>query len=540
MVDAFANAEPELIQCPVGFSFFFDLIQKECGGRNPATLHRICSLMRKMGVSCFIRETLDLNTELKQEQEDATARTGGAVSLTAVRLSFFRDGSLKVWADAAGKELLGYAVVVTITLPDGQQRCYIVEAIVRLPTLWVDSGGQARPEVVTNHYVHCCRDFNTTIGTKDQNFPFTLRGSYFCQQNDLTHVCAHAALRMGINSSAAYHGGKLTNQRINQLLGINHTSKKVGKYPPEKESAGVAAAEIRTVVEKMGWRAQVASFVSNPAIDYEDFIYPIIESGHPVILGVYNPRTAHVLAVVGHTLNTDRWSPEARHGYGAFPIAPYISTSAWADHFIVNDDNFGMYVTVSTESIRNLLVPKHNPNLHAAFAIGLVPSGVTIAGYSVEQATAMVATKVLEKVNPTAENRWLGHLKDSRRRLVCRTFLTEKKTYILSLEKTPDDQGNLLVPAEVALLQKTLPDEFWLTEISVPNLYTGNKRKLGDIMTLANPTVAQYETNEMIQFCWLPGIAFSGPALAGPAQGWSLFGHVPLLRGTAPRHTLEW
>src|SRR5207245_4114204 len=138
--------------------------------------------------------------------------------------------------------------------------------------------------------------------------------------------------------------------------------------------------------------------------------------------------TAHVLAVVGHTLNSDRWTPEARHGYGAFPISPYISTSAWADHFIVGDDNFGMYVTLPSESIRNMLVPKYNPNLNASLAIGLVPSDVNVTGYYVEQSAASLATKIIEHTNPTALNRWFHLLKETRQResvqrLVCRTLL---------------------------------------------------------------------------------------------------------------------
>jgi hypothetical protein len=549
MRDAFANSEPRLVDCrpgyvmPPGFSFFFDLIRRECNGLMHAPLHRICSLMRKMGVQCFVREELLNNAEINEEKTAVVARTRGATDLKAVRLSFFREfpGSGK-WQAVAEKELLGYAVVAALTLPDGTRRCYILEAVTRVPSLWVaDAGGTVRAEIVTNYYVHCCRDFETVIGTAKENRGLRVTGSFFCQQNDLTHVCAHAALRMGINSSPAFGGPKLTNKQVNDLLGIDHRTRKVGRYPPEPVSIGLSTPEILHVVQQMGWEAHVADFVANPAIDYEDFIYPMIESGFPTILGIHNPVTAHVLAVLGHTLNTDRWTPEARHGYGAFPISPYISTSAWTDHFIVSDDNFGMYVTLGTESIRNLLIPKYNPNLHASLAIGLVPSGVTITGYAVEQVTALLASKIIKLTSATPANRWMLMLQEPGQKLVCRTMLSEKAQYVEAMKNALDERGQRLNAREVQMLESSLPTRFWLTEITVPHLYSGNKRKLGDIISSASVTPQQYQSGEMIQFCWLPGMVWNSIGLSQPPQGWSIFGHIPLLRGAAQTvQSLEW
>jgi hypothetical protein len=104
-----------------------------------------------------------------------------------------------------------------------------------------------------------------------------------------------------------------------------------------------------------------------------------------------------------------------------------------------------------------------------------------------------------------------------------------------------DDAGKRLTLAEVAALESALPGRFWLTEITVPNLYTGNKRKLGDIITSVAPTQQQYQTNEMVLFCWLPGMVWSGAGLTQPPQNWSLFGHVPLLRDASRASSLlEW
>lgn len=546
MKDAFAIAsndkkdEPKVSDCRPSFSFFFDLIRKECNGLSPAPLHRICTLMRKMGVQCFVREELTPNAEILEEQTAAAARTGGAVTVKAIRLTFFRElPSTDDWRALAGKEILGYAVLLAMGLPDGTTRHFILESVIRIPSLWIpDGAGGNLVRNVTNSYVHCCREFETVIGSQNEAIPFRLTGSFFCQQNDLTHVCAHAALRMGINSSAAFNGAKLTNSRINQLLGLDHsTGKRVGKFGVDKSSVGLGTEQIVEVVKQMGWQAHVADFVSNPAIDYEDFIYPLVESGCPTILGIHNPNTAHVLAVLGHTLNSDRWTPEARHGYGAFPISPYISTSAWADHFIVSDDNFGMYVTLPTDSIRNVLVPKHNPNLHAALAIGLAPDNVNVTGYFVEQRAASLATQLISLTNPTSANRWFGLLKETGQKLVCRTLLSSKSAYVDAMKSIEDDQHRKITATEVNLLESSLPERFWVTEVTVPNLYSGNKRKLGDVITLSTVTQQQFVSGAIFPLCWLPGTVWTASA----ANHWPLFGHVPLLRGASETgRTLEW
>src|SRR5260221_717589 len=172
MKDAFSANEPTLIDCrpaytsPPGFSFFFDLIRKECNGLSPAPLHRVCSLMRKMGVQCLTREELKANPEIEEEHNAALIRTAGSVNLKALRLTFFRDfPRSKGWRGLAGKEALGYAVLLGLTLPDGSNKCYILEAVVRIPTLWVpDASGSLRGEPITNYYVHCCREFEKVVG----------------------------------------------------------------------------------------------------------------------------------------------------------------------------------------------------------------------------------------------------------------------------------------------------------------------------------------------------------------------------------------
>src|SRR5262245_13705542 len=81
--------------------------------------------------------------------------------------------------------------------------------------------------------------------------------------------------------------------------------------------------------------------------------------------------------------------------------------------------------------------------------------------------------------------------------------------------------------AKCSFWETFCPTGFGMTEVTVPNLYTGNKRKLGDLITLANANQQQFLTGATQVCCWLPGMLMT----ALSSQGWSLFGHIPLLRG---------
>ena len=138
-------------------------------------------------------------------------------------------------------------------------------------------------------------------------------------------------------------------------------------------------------------------------------------------------------------------------------------------------------MTLPTEGIRNLLVPKHNPNLHAAIAVGLTPLAGKISGYLAEQSAATIGNNIIIITKATTGNRWLTHLqtKDSNNQfinpIVCRTMMYSKTQYVDLMTQAEDERKHKLNLAEIDLLNKSLPDQFWVTEISTANLYSGNK-----------------------------------------------------------------
>lgn len=541
-------SDNELVLQPCGedFSFFFDLIKKHWpeNSRPFEPLHRVCDLMRKMQADSFLLENLQTFDELDVELNELKRRCGADTIASASRCTFFRRLPEELdWRSLTNNDILGYVVIIKVTCPDSTIRNYVLEAVIRNPERSLQ-GDIASHLGVPNYYLHCCKDFQTTIGTDsdpDKHRDFSIKGTFFCQQNDLTHVCAHAALRMAVNSCRRYKGDKVTSARINQILGITHKGTSVvGKYGPEKKSKGVKLSKITEVAQVLDFEVRRGHFDNHPMIDYAEFIYPFVESGLPVILEITNAAMGldggHVVTILGHTRNSDRWAPPAKVGYRDYPITEYTSAAGWIDHYLASDDNYGMNLALSTESLRSTISPKYNPTLRAADALALIPKGVNVDGYVVEAfAARAIKIKFAAKLS---SNRWLETLLCER--LVCRTLLQDKRPYIDWLLACKDSDKQSLDPSIRVAIDYALPDSFWVTEITVPHLMTGNKRKLGDIVARAETTEDELKSGEAFVFAWLPGYAWLAPGLK-QKYIWPLVGHVNILRGEGGHESvLEW
>jgi hypothetical protein len=64
---------------------------------------------------------------------------------------------------------------------------------------------------------------------------------------------------------------------------------------------------------------------------------------------------------------------------------------------------------------------------------------------------------------------------------VVRTFLTTKDKYVESIEEA-DYEGNSYTQAEKDEIVVDLPDLFWVTEFSHPDIFTTKKRKIADVI----------------------------------------------------------
>ena len=505
-----------------------------------------------MQARSFVSEELVLNSELRDEEYMATKRCGDKVEIShATRLTFFASlPETRSWnnkEELPDDHILGYAVIVTLRLPNNNLRTFLLEAITRGHIVSYKLRQKAFTFEVPNYYVHNSRIHKTCLGTNNSyNRIFPIKGTFFTQQNDLTSVCAHAALRMAVNSSTflvnniktKLGNDKLTNKYINEVLGLDFSSpeKSVGYYKNDskndKRKMGLTATEIEKVVVSLGERLSVTNFIEDSSVEYDKVLYPVMESGYPAILEIQGwdimrrEDFAHALSVTGHTLNTDRWEPEAKYGYGNFPIKPYIQVFEWICHYIMSDDNYGMDVALPSEMVRNDVVPLKNPKLHATRVLSILPKTVRLTGHRAERIAMEIASQLITKTkiaNP--KSYWLEKLKKRHKHkgLVCRTILTTSKKYCSHIKENVERK--LLKPTEVQWKKlRGLPSYIWVTEISIPNLYSGNKAKLGDVLIKAS---SEIEKDDCFVLGWFPGFARFG--IKGKHELWYVGNHVPLM-----------
>lgn len=503
------------------FSFFEESDRYEHRCHNHA-LHRAFSLVRKMGVRTLVREDLSADTETKFENEVIEAALGKKCKTASFRLSFFRepfDNECGI-TRAKSSSCLGYLIVVRIEPHEQGPIVFVKEALLEAPRL-------------LHNYIHCTRRFKCRLAGRD----FWITGSYFCQQNAITGACAHAALRTVLTDVSGSRAAPFTDRQINDALGLT----------PGQHNMALTDTQITHVLESFGMSPICHDFFDDPAVEYAEFIHPFLESGFPALLAfrTEDPNAAgHVVAVIGHTLNSDLWYPEARVGYPlTFPSGRYarVPASYWMDNLIVQDDNLGMYTCVSSRCLSKVTLPRCDPHSRAVCAFGLLRGRAPRGPLNAEYNATVLLTDGLRSLDPhVIAERWLRELAlavhDKRRSPVCRTVLVSRHRYVSHAGTARDWQGHGLSDDHLRLLEDNLPPKFWMVEISLPNLYSANKRKLGELL------FSRMGPNRLDPLAgWiggrLPGIFFT------PAPGTDrvphpvpsqLSGHVELYRGPKP------
>jgi hypothetical protein len=207
------------------------------------------------------------------------------------------------------------------------------------------------------------------------------------------------------------------------------------------------------------------------------------------------------------------------------------------DHYIINDDNYGMYLTQPSEMIRNFLVPSKNPNLHAAWVLAAVPRGVRLFGFAAEQYASRIQRVIFDRLAVKAAHpiQWFEYLKNmvSQGNVVLRTLLCTRESYMEHLRRQ-DVSGGIQPTSEQLNRLEELPEHLWVCEISVPHIHTANRHKLGDVVFNAlvdpgnYPSDSQKVLSQSFVLAWFPSLIVFGKDLA--ARPWHIQGHVPIMR----------
>ncbi|MFZ1072667.1 MAG: hypothetical protein WAO21_04450 [Verrucomicrobiia bacterium] len=456
---------------------FFHLIETRFGGCQP--LRRIFSQVRMHNGQTMVIEKLGDPEDLREENTDLRTRNPDLKSSAAYRLSFFtaKFATRQRIAHVTDKDFIGYAVVKEDSAPSFGDKRRVYESVIR-------------PSRLANNFVRGGQDWLCQVDGK----PFKVNGYLYAQQNALTNVCAHVALR---TAAARFHpNGDMSYREMNQLLGIDHVNVKMG------EGNGLTTQQMQRVLEAAGAKCFPADY-SNPSANpppFQKYIYGSIESGYPaiVIFGTTDPDGGlHAVPVFGHTLNQDTWVPNADFSYfkiGAGTI--YIPSESWLSMFLVHDDNWGSNYCIP----RHYLRPKPHPapgqpapapeesvSQCVAHVISTMPKEVQLNPVRAEIIGADYLFTILPQLPPN-NNPWAERLAlyANAHMLVLRPYLLDPAEYTAHLEKVKDWKGNAVRETLIRDLRTNLTKErLWMIELSVPELFSANLRKVGEVLVRA-------------------------------------------------------
>mgnify|MGYP001294543479 CR=1 FL=1 len=192
----------------------------------------------------------------------------------------------------------------------------------------------------------------------------------------------------------------------------------------------------------------------------------------------------HIIPFYGHTFNKDTWVPDADIAY--FNVGGgmgYIPTESWTSSFLGHDDNFGP----------NYCVPRlYAKPENVEYVVELLPAGYRFDGIAAEAIALQLLYSLDRKLASYKGNPWMRRLAEitdqNVQRVVLRSIAVSRDTYLASLREMNDWDGNSERTRMASILQKLLPDSLWVVEISSPQLFPANERKLGEIVM--NPFIA--------------------------------------------------
>ena len=446
------------------------------------SLRRILSQARVLGYKTLVSEGLPEAGDLREENEDLRKRCGGLRSSMAVRLGLFSK-RFRTWRGlhtARNEDFLGYVIVKIDDIPSVGKRSRVYESVLR-------------PSRHDNNFVRGTQTWPCQVGGNR----FEVDGYVYAQQNGLTNICAHVALR---SAAARFHpAGDMSYREMNKLLGVDHTTARWGI-----ERKGMSFPDMLRVLRASGaecFSGEYPDSANNfPDSPFQKFIYGSVESGYPAIamFGTVH-RAGHAIPFFGHTFNEDTWVPSAERAY--FTVGPqtrYIPSESWVSMYLAHDDNFGSNFCVPRgylHELRQCAATSQgfcDQDLQkcdiVVAAVGTLPGGVAVDPIEAEVIGAdylsMILKQERQEQRPYA-GVWAARLDgyEANHMLVYRPILVDKWAYLSHLKTIRDwDYRGVTLADQRDLAARTPDDMLWLVELSIPELFSANRRKLAEVV----------------------------------------------------------
>lgn len=466
--------------------------------------------------------------------ENDDLRNRGCFTATDIyRLGFWTVpiSDNKDFQKVSGDSLYGYAIIKCDGRSQDQARWYVFESVFRK----------------YDHPHNCVSDpatYTVNIGSK----LFEIPGVLYCQQNGITKACAHVALRSLL--SRILPSRDVSYADINAIAaplaigGANYYDPARGLSADQMRAVlnhfGVAYLDIDyTVGEKSPGESPMRKF-----LPYQKLVYSGVESGYGAMVGFNMPNPndplkpfRHIIPFYGHTFNKDTWVSDAEPCYFSFKGGGYIPSESWTSSFIGHDDNFGC----------NFCVPRlYITPSQADYVIELLHQDVRFNGLKAELAAISILpelVKFLDKEN-VWQRRLEGAFKSPVAQVILRSVCITPKQYFAHLSQLEDwlgnSEDNRLVEGWAST--PSWPAKMWVVEVSLPQLFPANERKIGEIVLDATTDFdmsRKIPALSTLMFARLPGSYFLQDVANASDGGLNLHvwnsciqSHVPVLRRT--------
>lgn len=436
------------------------------GSRQFSALHRILAMAFANGAKTLVEEESPDEIEYAAEYKALFQYvTSYRDKKTPRRLHLFANDVPNAEALKAAPRYMGYLDLRPFNEPS---ICWAVLDIAILCGL--DKGVQYL-------FVTCSKKYSHTVG----GTTFEWRGFPYLQQEGVSVRCAQAALSI----MSDYTGTRLPGPHFTGETALDSDT-----AAREIPSAGLTARQICIGIRGMGWEPLLYDLKDKqpPRATLIQLIYPYIESGLPVLMGIRTAAGCHALVAIGHTFTPDSWMSYSEKAYYGQPESG-LSTE-WVRRLVIQDDNFGPYTMIPTEELDALCflvavpLPPH-VYLTADEAIPIAKyllSPEAQQGNFIEIAYQAVFKEAVRQniVFHPETHFWIEHLRSAAKaqNLVLRPRLVRGEDFIAEQAQTPawsafgPDFGSKIV----------IPEHVWRIEISWPQVFCHQRLRVGELV----------------------------------------------------------
>ena len=300
----------------------------------------------------------------------------------------------------------------------------------------------------------------------------------------------HVACR---TAAAKFHkNGDMTYREMNSLPGVkvDHVRKKA--------KDGLSSDQMVAILEAAGARCIVADYTRARARadlhPFQKYIYGSIESGYPVIVFFgTKDKEHHAIPVFGHTFCENIWPPSAQGLY--FRVGEetaYIPSESWLGEYIGHDDNCGSNFSIP----RDLLYTRRRCTKRSkravlcgmqsecvAYIIATMPKETLVNPIDAEVIGAYYLFRILCEPKSIGTE-WGQRLKQYADdfQVVLRPVLLSYQEYVSHLALLRDWERHRIKSWWIDILTGLEKSKMWMVEFSVPELFSTNRRKLGEIL----------------------------------------------------------